>query len=135
MLITAPFWAHAQVTTPVANVPDTSEVYVVVSEIPEYPGGHSAMIKFLGENISYPDSCLDKDIQGTVYVSFVVNTDGSISDVKVVRPVAACPAMGDEAMRVVNAMPRWKPGRQAGRNVRTQYTLPLKFSIAAEKKK
>ena len=84
-------------------------------------------MNYLVENLNYPEKAKAKKITGKVYVSFVVEKDGSISNVKVLRDIGY--GCGEEAVRVVKAMPRWKPGMQRGKNVRVQYTLPLNFQI------
>jgi TonB family protein len=103
------------------------EVYVVVEEMPEFPGGNLEMMKFLAQNIKYPVEAQKKGIQGKVYVSFVVNRDGSVSNAKIVRSVE--PSLDEEAIRIVNALPKWKPGRQSGQEVAVQYTIPINFAL------
>ena len=99
-----------------------------VEQKPEFPNGEAAMFKFLHDKIKYPSVAIENNIQGTVYISFVVNTDGSITDVKILRAVAG--GCSEEAARVVGSMPKWSPGRQQGRAVRVAYTLPVKFYLA-----
>lgn len=103
-------------------------VFTVVEEMPEYVGGDEARIKFLVANIKYPQVAKENGIQGTVYVSFVVNIDGSIGEVKVIRGIDR--SCDEEAVRVVKMMPRWKPGKQSGKNVKVQFNMPIKFSLA-----
>lgn len=103
------------------NIYDTPEV------MPEYPGGMQAMMNFLGENVKYPEDAMEKNISGKVYVSFVVEKDGSVSEAKVVKGV--CESIDNEALRVVNAMPKWTPGKMDGKNVRVKYTLPFTFKL------
>lgn len=102
-------------------------VFSIVEEMPEYSGGQQALFTYLGKNLSYPESAIDAGISGTVYVQFVVDTDGSIKDANVVRGIGE--ACDDEALRVVNSMPTWKPGKQRGKNVKVSYILPVKFSL------
>ena len=102
-------------------------VYDQVEEMPEFPGGMPAMIEFLQTNIKYPKDAIKQDVGGKVMVMFVVETDGSISNVRVARKVF--PSLDEEAVRVVKAMPKWKPGKEKGRLVRVNYTLPVVFSI------
>ena len=104
------------------------EIYNVVEEIPIYLGGHEALMKYIQQNVRYPKEAQDKGIQGRVVVQFVVNKDGSISDAKVVKPVD--PQLDAEALRVVNAMPNWTPGKDKGEPVRTRFTLPVSFRLA-----
>lgn len=103
------------------------EVFVVVEEQPSFPGGLDAMYKYLGDNIQYPASARDNNIEGKVYVQFVVEKDGSITNAIVRRDIGG--GCGAEAVRVVKGMPKWKPGKQRGKTVRTQFTLPVNFSL------
>lgn len=105
----------------------TDEVFVVVEEQPEFPGGQSAMTKFLYDNIRYPIIAQENGIQGRVICNFVVERDGSITDVQVVRGVD--PSLDKEAVRVIGQMPRWKPGKQRGAPVRVRFTLPVVFRL------
>ena len=101
--------------------------FIAVEQMPEFPGGQEGLVNYLVENLNYPEKAKAKKITGKVYVSFVVERDGSISNVKVLRDIGY--GCGEEAVRVVKAMPHWKPGMQRGKNVRVQYTLPLNFQI------
>lgn len=105
----------------------TDEIFVVVENQPEFPGGNGAMMKFLSENINYPVIAQENGIQGRVICNFVVERDGSITDVQVVRGVD--PSLDREAMRVIKQMPRWKPGKQRGQAVRVRFTLPVVFRL------
>ncbi|MDR2816509.1 MAG: energy transducer TonB [Proteiniphilum sp.] len=105
----------------------TEEIFVVVEEQPEFPGGNSAMMKFLSDNIRYPVIAQENGIQGRVICNFVVERDGSITDVQVVRGVD--PSLDREAIRVIQQMPRWKPGKQRGSAVRVRFTLPVVFRL------
>lgn len=105
----------------------TEEIFVVVEEQPEFPGGNAAMMKFLGDNIKYPVIAQENGIQGRVITNFVVERDGSITDVQVVRGVD--PSLDKEAVRVIQSMPRWKPGQQRGSAVRVRFTLPVVFRL------
>ena len=103
------------------------EVYEVVEEQPLYPGGTAAMIKFLSDNINYPAEAQEKGIQGRIITNFVVEKDGSLNEVKVVRGVD--PLLDTEAVRVIQSMPNWKPGTQKGQTVRVRFTLPVVFKL------
>lgn len=103
------------------------KVFDVVEEQPSFPGGQGAMMSWLSDNIKYPVTAAQNGVQGRVLVQFIVGKSGDISDVKVIRGVD--PSLDREAVRVVNAMPKWKPGRQGGENVNVRYTLPLTFRI------
>ena len=95
--------------------------------MPEYPGGEQAMMKFVADNVKYPQDAIDKEISGRVLVGFVVEKDGSISDVKVVKGIGG--GCDEEAVRVVNAMPKWKPGMDKGKPVRVSYMMPITFKL------
>lgn len=103
------------------------DVFDVVEEMPQYPGGMQAMLSFLQENITYPKDAQEKKISGRVLVTFVVEKDGSISNVETVKSVF--PSLDEEAVRIVKSMPNWKPGKQNGKVVRVKYTLPISFSL------
>ena len=105
----------------------TEEIFVVVENQPEFPGGNTAMMKFLSDNIKYPVIAQENGIQGRVICNFVVERDGSITDVQVVRGVD--PSLDKEAVRVIQQMPRWKPGKQRGQAVRVRFTLPVVFRL------
>jgi protein TonB len=105
----------------------TEEIFVVVENQPEFPGGNAAMMKFLSDNIKYPVIAQENGIQGRVICNFVVERDGSITDVQVVRGVD--PSLDREAVRVIQQMPRWTPGKQRGQAVRVRFTLPVVFRL------
>jgi periplasmic protein TonB len=103
------------------------EIFTVVEEQPTYPGGDEARIKFLQANMKYPEEAKELGVQGKVFVTFVVEVDGSITDVKVLRGIGS--GCDDEAVRVVKSMPRWVPGKQRGVPVRVQFNLPINFKL------
>lgn len=103
-------------------------VYDMPEQMPEYPGGASAMENFINDNIKYPKAAKDKGIQGKVYVQFIVEKDGAISEVKIRRGAHAL--LDEEAMRVIKLMPKWKPGSMRGRRVRVRYTIPITFALS-----
>lgn len=105
----------------------TDEIFMVVENAPEFPGGQSAMMKFLSDNIKYPVIAQENGIQGRVTCNFVVERDGSITDVQVVR--GQDPSLDKEAVRVIQSMPKWKPGKQRGQAVRVRFTLPVVFRL------
>ena len=107
--------------------PDENGVFYSVETQPEFPGGMAELMKYLQKNIRYPKVCKEQGLQGRVIVQFVVNTDSTISDVNVVKPVN--PHFDKEAVRVVEAMPKWKPGTQRGKPVRVRFTLPVTFRL------
>jgi len=103
------------------------EIFTVVEEQPNYPGGDEARIKFLQANMKYPEEAKELGVQGKVFVTFVVEVDGSITDVKVLRGIGS--GCDDEAIRVVKSMPKWVPGKQRGVPVRVQFNLPINFKL------
>ncbi|MDT8392809.1 MAG: M56 family metallopeptidase [Bacteroidales bacterium] len=107
-------------------------VFAVVEEMPAFPGGIEAMYTYLGHSIKYPEGAKTNKIQGTVYVTFIVRKDGSVSNVNVLRGIGH--GCDDEAVRVVKEMPLWKAGKQGGKAVNVQYNLPIKFLLAPDKK-
>ena len=113
---------------PPAPKPEVSnKVFDVVEEMPHFPGGAAALQAFLSSNTKYPAVARENGVQGRVIVSFVVERDGSITDVRVVRSVD--PSLDREASRVVRSMPRWSPGKQNGSAVRVKYTVPVVFRL------
>ncbi|MGB1003998.1 MAG: energy transducer TonB [Salibacteraceae bacterium] len=113
--------------------PDTTStapndaIFVITETQPRFPGGEAEMYKFLGQNMKYPPKARDKNVQGRVYISFVVEKDGSISDVKCIRGIGG--GCDEEAIRVVKSMPIWTPGEQDGKIVRVRYNLPIVFKL------
>ena len=103
------------------------EIFQVVENDPEFPGGVEAMYKYLAQNIKYPQLARENNITGKVWVTFVVEKDGSVTNVTVVRDIGG--GCGAEAVRIVKSMPKWTPGKQRGKNVRVQYRLPVNFSL------
>lgn len=106
---------------------DTTDTYLMVEAEPEFPGGMEALMKYLSENIKYPEQAKKENIQGKVYMRFVVEKDGSIVDAEILRGIGG--GCDEEALRVVNAMPKWEPGKQKGTPVRVQYNLPIVFKL------
>ncbi len=106
---------------------DENGVYMVCDQMPMYPGGMQELMKFLQKNIQYPQDAEEKGIQGRVIVQFVVEKDGSIKDIKVVRGID--PSLDKEALRVINAMPKWEPGKHKGEAVSVKYTVPVAFKM------
>jgi len=119
------------VAAPVAAAPIQEEeeqvIFQVVEEMPHFPGGEEALMKWLSENIRYPVIAQENGIQGRVICQFVVNSDGSIVDIQVVRGVH--PSLDEEAVRVIKSMPKWIPGKQRGKPVRVRFTLPINFRL------
>ena len=106
---------------------EEQQIFQVVEEMPEFPGGMGECMKFLAKNIKYPTIAQENGVQGRVIVQFVVNRDGSIVDPVVMRGVD--PHLDKEALRVIGMMPKWKPGKQRGKEVRVKYTVPVMFRL------
>ena len=120
------------IAAPIEEVKEEEEeeqvVFVVVETMPEFPGGQQALFKYLSENVKYPVIAQENGIQGRVICQFVVNKDGSIVDVEVVRSGGDA-SLDKEAVRVIKSMPKWNPGKQRGKAVRVKYTVPVNFKL------
>jgi protein TonB len=103
------------------------EIFQVVETMPTFPGGDAARMKFLQDNITYPQMARESGIQGIVYATFVVEPNGSVSDVRIMRGIGG--GCDEEAIRVIKSMPKWNPGMQRGKPVRVQFTMPIKFTL------
>lgn len=103
------------------------EIFQIVEEMPSFPGGEQKLMEYVGKNVKYPQIARESGIKGRVFVSFVVEPDGSVSNVKVLRGIGG--GCDEEAMRVVKSMPKWKPGKQRGKAVRVSYMLPVNFQL------
>lgn len=112
---------------PPKHVVEETKIFTVVEQMPMYPGGDAALMGYLRDNIHYPTIAAENGVQGRVVVGFVVERDGSITDVKILRGVD--PSLDREAMRVVKSMPRWNPGKQNGSAVRVKYQVPVSFRL------
>ena len=112
----------------VEELPEEETIYNVVEDQPEFPGGMQALMKYLRDNIRYPSISRQNNSQGRAYINFVVNTDGSITDVEVMKGTNDV-YLDKEAVRVVSGMPKWKPGKHQGKTVRVKYTLPVMFRM------
>ena len=115
------------VTEPVKPKVEEYKVFEVVEQMPSFPGGDVALMQYLSKNIKYPPVAEEMGIQGRVICTFVVERDGSVSDIRIARSVD--PSLDKEAIRVVSGMPKWIPGRQNGQSVRVKYTLPVTFRL------
>lgn len=113
--------------TPTPPSSDNDKVFTIVQQRPIFPGDIN---KWLADNIVYPKDAQTNNIQGTVYVNFIVEKDGSVSGVKVLRGVQGGNSLNDEALRVVSIMPKWQPGMQNGHTVRVQYMVPIHFVLS-----
>ena len=103
------------------------EIFQIVEEMPAFPGGEAKLMEYVAKNIKYPQIARETGIQGRVFVGFVVEPDGSVSNVKVLRGIGG--GCDEEAMRVVKSMPKWKPGKQRGKAVRVSYQIPVFFKL------
>lgn len=108
-------------------LPDEEQIFYIVEEMPEFPGGDLALRKFIANSIKYPEAAIEKGVHGKVYVTFVVTKDGDIANAKIARGVD--PLLDKEALRVVNMQPKWKPGKQKGKGVNVCYTVPINFVL------
>jgi len=106
---------------------DLSQTYIMVEEMPEFPGGVIALRKWIKSNVKYPESARREKITGRVYIGFVINREGQVEDCKVLRSID--PALDREALNVIKSMPRWKPGKQKGESVKVSYTFPINFYL------
>lgn len=116
-----------RVEAAVEAAPKEEEIFTVVEQQPEFTGGMAALGQYLSKNIRYPAAAQRANVSGRVFVSFVVNTDGSIQDVQVLKGLGF--GTDEEAVRVVKAMPKWRPGKQSGRPVRVKFNLPINFTL------
>jgi protein TonB len=112
-----------------ASVDD--EVFVVVEEQAEFPGGLDSMYAYIVKNLKYPELAKEKGIEGRVFVSFIIEKDGSISNVKILRGIGG--GCDEAAVEMIKNMPKWKPGTQRGKPVRVQFNLPIKFELEKDK--
>jgi protein TonB len=106
---------------------EETKVFDVVEQMPEFPGGQAALLKWISDNIKYPAIAEENGIQGRVVCTFVVERDGSVTDVQVARSID--PSLDKEAVRVLKKMPKWIPGKQNGSAVRVKYTVPVTFRL------
>jgi periplasmic protein TonB len=111
----------------IKSVSDTSLIFTIVEEMPLFPGGEKARSRFLADSIIYPETARKNGIQGTVYVSFIIDDDGSVTNVKILRGIGG--GCDEEALRVVRIMPKWIPGKQDGKAVRVLFNMPINFKL------
>ncbi|MCC8155232.1 MAG: energy transducer TonB [Tannerellaceae bacterium] len=107
------------------------EYYVAVEEMPQFPGGDMAMMKYIQENLVYPENAIRNGVEGRVVCQFIIDEEGGLYDIKVVRSIDS--DLDEEALRIIESMPTWKPGIQRGKAVKVQYTVPVKFKLPEEK--
>ncbi|RUT72947.1 energy transducer TonB [Ancylomarina longa] len=106
---------------------DEAQVFVIVEDMPEFPGGQLELQKWIAKSIKYPVIAQENGITGRVFITFVINKVGSVENVRVVRGVD--PSLDKEAIRVIKTMPKWKPGKQRGKPVKVSYTVPINFQL------
>ena len=116
-----------EVETVVPVGPDKNGVYQIVDQMPKFPGGEQALMDYVSKNVVYPKEAQEKGISGRVFVGFIVEKDGSVSDVKVLRGIGG--GCDEEAVRVISGLPKWKPGKQEGKPVRVSYQMPINFKL------
>lgn len=109
---------------------EEAQIFIVVESMPEFPGGEPALYQYLADNIKYPNMAKESGIQGRVFVTFVVEKDGKVTDVRVLRGIGG--GCDEEAIRVVSHMPKWISGKQRGKPVRVQFNLPVKFTLLGQ---
>lgn len=119
---------NERITTKTTSDTDSNRIYAVVEQQPEFPGGIGEMYHWLENNLKYPQKALENHSEGKVIVSFKVERDGSLSDARIVRDGVGNDA-AEEALRLVNSMPAWSPGKQNGKKVAVRYILPITFKI------
>lgn len=103
------------------------ELFQVVDEMPEYPGGQDSLFSFIAKNVEYPVAAQDKEIEGKVYIGFVVDETGTVTNARVLRGVD--PDLDKEALRVINLLEKWTPGKEKGKAVKVEYTFPISFAL------
>ena len=126
-LMTLSVCSFAQVTNNDSNNNAKNQVFTVVEQMPMFPGGNAGLMKYLASNVQYPEVAAKNGVQGRVVVGFVIECDGSITNVEILRGVD--PSLDREAMRVVKAMPKWVPGKKNGAVVRVKYQVPVSFRL------
>ncbi|MGM0612647.1 MAG: energy transducer TonB [Bacteroidota bacterium] len=122
-LTVIPFMSQAQ---------DDNEVFTVVEDAPEYPGGAKARVDFIKNNLEYPESARKNNVEGTVYITFVIDTDGSVTEVELLRGIEE--NCNKAALEVVKSMPKWIPGKQRGEPVKVQFNMPIRFKLEDKRK-
>lgn len=121
------FKIEEKVEEKVIEEEDRTPIFTVVEEMPSFPGGEESRLKFLSDNILYPQVAKESGISGTVYVGFVVDSRGKVTEAKILRGIGG--GCDEEALRVIKLMPSWHPGKQAGKPVRVQFTMPIRFTL------
>ncbi|MBN1767804.1 MAG: TonB family protein [Prolixibacteraceae bacterium] len=105
----------------------SNEVFAIVEEMPQFPGGDMALLKYISDHMDYPTIAVENGIQGKVYVYFVIDENGNVTNASIARGVD--PSLDKEALRVINSLPKWKPGKQRGKPVKVSYNVPINFQL------
>lgn len=123
--------AQNKVEAPKAEeaVAPENEIFTIVEQMPEFPGGQSALMQYLSSNINYPETCRKMGVEGKVYLKFIVDKLGNITNVQVLRGIPDGQLLEKEAIRVVQSMPKWSPGKQLGKAVDVYFTIPIAFKL------
>ncbi len=129
-LLFASAGAYAQVDSSIEDVDYDELMGLIVEESAEFPGGESAMYKFIEEHLQYPEQALKEGIQGTVWVSFIIEKDGNVTNIKILKDIGG--GCGEAAVAMVKQMPRWEPAKHKGKAVRMQFNMPIKFVLPTE---
>ncbi len=127
LLLSAHTAMYAQSNQRTERNASDEKIFDVVEQPPSFPGGQAALMSYLSKSVKYPEEALKDNVQGRVIVGFIVEKDGSVSNAKIIRGVDS--ALDKEAIRIVMSMPKWTPGRQNGKNVRTKYNVPVNFKL------
>ena len=114
------------------TVVEDDAIFVVAENAPEFPGGEDSLYAYIARNIVYPEAAKKEKIEGRVFVTFVIEKDGQVSSAKILRDIGG--GCGEEVLRVIRTMPKWKPGTQDGKPVRVQFNLPVAFELQDEDK-
>ena len=131
LLLSAIFLTNMAFCQEEKKVSVDDEVFVVVEEQAEFPGGMDSMYAYIQKNLKYPEAAEEKGIEGRVFVSFIIERDGSITNVKCLRGIGG--GCDEAAMEVVKNMPKWQPAKQRGKEVRCQFNLPIRFELPKDK--
>ena len=118
---------HAQTTTEEVRKSNQEEAFATPETMPEFPGGSDSLAHFIRKHLVYPREAMDYGIEGKVYISFIVNTDGTVSDIKIKKGIGG--GCDEEALRVIKLMPKWKPGSLNGKPVMVSFILPISFTL------
>lgn len=131
LLLSAIFLTNMAFCQEEKKVSVDDEVFVIVEEQAEFPGGLDSMYAYIVKNLKYPEAAKEKGIEGRVFVSFIIEKDGSISNVKILRGIGG--GCDEAAKEMVEKMPKWKPGTQKGKPIRCQFNLPINFELSKDK--